>query len=121
MKENPIDQIIEEKLEQLREKKYKLRVFEMEVLLRIDSEYGVEETLQAIRAIAGVTVVSAMDSLFRKDSRSYMSHIKIKFHPKLDSTTAKAFVNDRLLPALKSQSIPGCKYIRTARHPEQIS
>ena len=76
-----LDIIIDEKLELLYEEKYKLRTFECELLLRIDSEFGVEETLQDIRSISGVTVVTAMDSLFRRDSASYMSHIKIKFHP----------------------------------------
>jgi hypothetical protein len=121
MQENLIDQIIEEKLEQLQEEKYKLRIFETELLLRIESEYGVEETLQAIRSISGVTVVSALDSLFRKDSKSYMSHIKIKFHPKSDLATAKSFMKDHLLPTIRSQSIPGCKVIRVVNHPEQIS
>jgi hypothetical protein len=121
MKESTIDQIIEEKLEQLHEEKYRLRIFQVEILIRIDSEYGVEETLQDIRSIGGVTVVSALDSLFRKDSKSYMSHIKIKFHPKSDSVTAKTFMKDHLLPTIRSSEIPGCKIIRVVKQPEQIS
>ena len=50
MNHNSIDDIIQEKLEQLHEEKYKLRTFEMELLVRIESEYGVEETLQYIRS-----------------------------------------------------------------------
>jgi len=115
-----IDNIIEEKLEQLREKKYKLRVFQVELLVRIDSDYGVDETLQDIRSIAGVTVVTALDSQYRRDSQTYLSHAKIKYHPRLDSVTAKRYLNDLLLPALRSQEIPGCKVIRVMTKPEQI-
>ena len=121
MNHNSIDDIIQEKLEQLHEEKYKLRTFEMELLIRIDSEYGVEETLQDIRSLGGVTVVTALDSLFRKDSGSYLSHIKIKFHPRSDSITPKKFVKDHLLPMIRSQEIPGSKVIRTIKQPVQIS
>ena len=118
---NLIDQIIDEKLRQLKEEKYKLRVFETEILIRIDSEYGVEETLQDIRSIGGVTVVTALDSLFRKDSGSYLSHIKIKFHPRLDSVTGKTFMKDHLMPSIRGNEIPGTKVIRVVKQPTQIS
>ena len=121
MNHNLIDDIIQEKLEQLHEEKYKLRTFEMELLVRIESEYGVEETLQDIRSLGGVTVVTALDSLFRKDSGSYLSHIKIKFHPRSDSITPKTFVKDHLLPMIRGNEIPGCKVIRTVKQPVQIS
>jgi hypothetical protein len=55
--ETLLDKIIDEKLQQLKEEKYKLRVFETEILLRIDSDYGVEETLQDIRSISGVDLI----------------------------------------------------------------
>ena len=87
MNNNLVDQIIEEKLQQLKEEKYKLRTFETELLIRIDSNFGVEETLQDIRSISGVTVVTALDSLFRKDSGTYLSHIKVKYHPRSDAIT----------------------------------
>jgi hypothetical protein len=119
--ETLLDKIIDEKLQQLKEEKYKLRVFETEILLRIDSDYGVEETLQDIRSISGVTVVTALDSLFRKDSGSYLSHVKIKYHPRSDSVTGKTFMKDHLLPAIRSNEIPGCKVIRIVKQPEQIS
>ena len=66
MSNNLLDQIIDDKLQELREEKYKLRTFQTELLIRIDSEFGVEETLQDIRSISGVTVVTALYSLFRK-------------------------------------------------------
>ena len=121
MNNNPIDQIIKETIQNLKEEKYKLRTFQTEILIRIESEYGVEETLQDIRSISGVTVVTAMDSLFRKDSSSYLSHIKIKYHPRLDSVTGKTFMKDHLLPAIRSNEIPGSKVIRVIKQPIQIS
>ncbi len=121
MRNNLLDQIIDDKLKELKEEKYKLRTFQTELLIRIESEYGVEETLQDIRSISGVTVVTAMDSLFRKDSGTYLSHIRIKYHPRSDSVTGKTFMKDHLLPAIRSNEIPGCKVIRTISSPEQIS
>ena len=105
---NLLDQIIDQKLQELREEKYKLRTFQTELLIRIDSEFGVEETLQDIRSISGVTVVTALD-------------IRIKYHPRSDSVTGKTFMKDHLLPAIRSNEIPGCKVIRTVSQPEQIS
>ena len=121
MDNNLIDDIIDQNLRQLREEKYKLRTFQTEILIRIDSEYGVEETLQDIRSISGVTVVTAMDSLFRKDSASYLSHIKIKFHPRSDSVTGQKFMKDHLLPTIRGNDIPGCKVIRVISKAEQIN
>ncbi len=121
MRNNLLDQIIDDKLKELKKKKYKLRTVQTELLIRIESEYGVEETLQDIRSISGVTVVTAMDSLFRKDSGTYLSHIRIKYHPRSDSVTGKTFMKDHLLPAIRSNEIPGCKVIRTISSPEQIS
>lgn len=121
MNEKLIDDIIEQKLFELQEEKYKLRIFETELLVRIEAEYGVEETLQDIRSISGVTVVTALDSIFRKDAKSYLSHIKIKFHPRIDSVTGKKFAKDHLLPSIRSDEIPGCKVVRTVKQPVQVS
>ena len=116
-----IDRVIEEKLEQLHEEKYKLRIFQVELLLKIDSEYGVEETLQDIRSIGGVTVVTALDSIFRKGLGSYLSKVRIKFHPQKDSTRPITFVKEHLLPVIRSSEIPGCTVVRAFGHPRQIS
>jgi len=115
VRNNLLDQIIEEKLQQLKEEKYKLRTFEVVLLVRIETEYGVEETMQDIRSISGVTVVSTMDSLFRKDSGSYLSQIKIKFHPRKDSVTGRKFLDDHLLPAIRGEEIPGCKVVNFSK------
>jgi hypothetical protein len=121
MENNIIDNVIEDKLIQLREEKYKLRTFQIEMLVRIESDFGVEETLQDIRSIGGVTVVTALDSVFRDNSKSYLSHIKIKFHPRSDSTGAKTFLKDHLLPTIRSSEIPGCKVVRVIGNPEPIA
>ena len=121
MNNNSVDQIIEETLRQIKEEKYKLRTFETILLIKIESEYGVEETLQDIRSISGVTVVTAMDSLFRKNSGSYLSQVKIKFHPKRDSVTGKKFLEGHLLPTIRGEEIPGCKVVQTVSKPKQIS
>lgn len=121
MSETLLDKLIDAKLEKLKEEKYKLRIFQVELLLRIDSDNGVEETLQDIRSIAGVTVVSAMDSIYRKDGATYLSHVKIKFHPRLDSTTPKTFLKDILLPTIRGVEIPGTKLVRVVSQPIQIS
>ena len=116
-----VDQVIEEGLEKLREEKYKLRTFQVELLLKIQSENGVEETLQDIRSIGGVTVVTALDSLFRKNLGSYLSKIRIKFHPQKDTTRPLTFVKDHLLPVIRSSEIPGCTVVRTLGYPERIA
>ena len=121
MENNIIDNVIADKLMQLREEKYKLRTFQIEMVVRIDSDFGVEETLQDIRSIGGVTVVTALDSAFRGNTKSYLSHIKIKFHPKSDSTGAKTFLKDHLLPTIRGSEIPGCKVVRVIGSPDLIT
>jgi hypothetical protein len=116
-----IDKVIEEKLELLHEEKYKLRTFQVEILLKIQSDFGVEETLQDIRSIGGVTVVTALDSYFRKNTGSYLSKIRIKFHPQKDSTRPLTFVKDHLLPVIRSAEIPGCTVVRIIKSAVQIA
>ena len=121
IKDSLIEAALYDASDKLHEEKYKLRTFQVELMLKIESEFGVEETLQDIRSIGGVTVVTALDSLYRQQSSTYMSHIKIKFHPKSDSVTAKTFVKDHLLPTIRSSEIPGAKVIRVVSSPTQIS
>jgi len=115
-----MDEIIDEKIALLQEEKYRLRMFKTILLIKVDTKYGVEETLQAIRAISGVTVVSAIDSFFRTHESVWMTRVKIKFHPKKDSTTADTYLNDQLLPAIRGREIPGGKVIRVLSAPREI-
>jgi hypothetical protein len=116
-----LDKIILEKLVILKEEKYKLRMFQTELLLSIDSTYGVEESLQALRSISGVTIVTAIDSLFRKGEGNYISKVKIKFHPQRESITPGKYIDEILLPAIRSQAIPGVKILRKSPKIERIS
>ena len=117
---NLIDNTIEESLLALREEKYRLRMYQVKLTLQISSDYGVEETLQDIRSLPGVTIVTALNSLYRQGIGTYTSLVKVKFHPQLDSMSAQKYLTDILLPAIKSDKIiPGTKLIRDTK-PERI-
>ena len=123
MNRDKLDEIIARKLAVLREqkeKKYKLRTFSIEMDVRIDSKYGVEESLQAIRSISGVTVVTAVDSVYREPDSSYISRIKIKFHPQRDTTHPSKYMEGILVPQINGKRTPGVKIIRVGKV-EQIS
>jgi len=114
-----IDDVINENLQRLREEKYRLRTFQVVMDLKIDSEYGVEETLQAIRAIRGVTVVTAIDSTYQKQQSEYISTVRVKFHPARETMTPIKYVNTELLPSIRDRSIPGVSLVRVGS-PSQI-
>lgn len=115
-----IDNALEEAIEKLHEEKYKLRVYETTLVLKIDSEYGVEETLQDVRSIDGVTVVTAIDSVFRDASDAYHSLVKIKFHPPQDTMTPESYMKKILTPTIRSAQIPGTSIVKLVKKPEQI-
>lgn len=115
-----IDDVIDENLQRLREEKYKLRTFQVMMDLNIDSEYGVEETLQAIRAIQGVTVVTAIDSVYSKQKSGFVSTVKVKFHPARETMTPIKYINKELLPSIRDRSIPGVSLLRVGS-PTRIS
>jgi hypothetical protein len=106
-----IDDIIDDKLETLKEEKYKLKMFQLNIDLEIESRYGVEESLQSVRAIKGVIIVTAIDSTYNDRRKTYLSRIKIKFHPERDTMTATKYINGQLLPELRNK-IPGVKFIK---------
>lgn len=119
---NSIDNIIEETLQVLKEEKYKLRMYQVELTLRISSANGVEETLQDIRSLSGVTVVTAINSTYgrEKSDEGYTSQIKVKFHPQSEVMTADRYLLDLFLPSLRSKKIiPGTKVIRVGK-PQKI-
>ena len=116
-----IDNIIDCELNLLKEDKYKIRLFQIEIILNIDAEHGVEETMQALRAIPGVTVVTVLGSHFKKHTKSYNSRCRFKFHPKSASTPPIKYVRRILLPYIRSNDVPGTKIIRIASKPERIS
>tara|TARA_Y100000593_G_C4311488_1_gene338595 strand:- start:1024 stop:1383 length:360 start_codon:yes stop_codon:yes gene_type:complete len=106
----------------LKEDKYKIRLFQIEILLKIEARYGVEETMQALRAIPGVTVVTVLGSSFDENNKTYRSHCRFKFHPKKDSTTPESYLKKVLLPYIRGTHVPGTRVLRViSSKPERIS
>jgi len=115
-----LDNRIDYELDMLKEARYHLRHFKVELILSIESQYGIEETLADIRSIPGVTIVTAIESVYNTFQRKYTSRIRIKFHPNKDSMGAKYYIHKVLLPVIRSREIPGCTVMRLASRPEQI-
>ena len=76
MMETYLDDIIDYHLDLLKENKYHLRQFKVELILSIESAYGIEETLADIRSIPGVTIVTALESVYNEFQKKYVSRIK---------------------------------------------
>jgi len=118
--ENYLDSVIDYHLDVLKEEKYHLRHFKVELIVSIESQYGIEETLADIRSIPGVTIVTALESQYNQPQSKYTSKIRIKFHPRNESVSARYFIRKVLLPTIRSREIPGCTVIRLASTPEQL-
>ena len=118
--ENYLDNVIDYHLDILKEEKYKLRQFKVELIISIQSQFGIEETLADIRSVPGVTIVTALDSDYNKQQKKYRSHVRIKFHPRLEGMGAKYFIRKMLLPAIRSRDIPGATVVRMVGRPERI-
>ena len=88
----------------LYEEEEKLRVFEVELSLRIRA--GLEKTLTDIRSVDGVTIVSSLES--SRTGNSYSTRVKIKFHPQVEAMTGQTYVKQILIPTINSRAIPGC-------------
>jgi hypothetical protein len=118
MMETYLDNLIDYHLDILKEERYKLRQFKIEVIISIQSEFGIEETLADIRSIPGVTIVTALDSEYNKSQKKYLSHVRIKFHPRSEGIGAKYFIRKMLLPTIRSREIPGTTVVRMVGRPE---
>jgi len=116
-----LDQIIDTEIELLKEEKYKIRLFQIEMVLNIDADYGVEEVSQHLRAIPGVTVITILGSTYNKNNKTYRSHLRCKFHPRKEATGASSYVKKVFLPAVRGGKVPGTKIIRIVNKPERIS
>tara|TARA_R110002074_G_scaffold79614_2_gene179367 strand:+ start:297 stop:662 length:366 start_codon:yes stop_codon:yes gene_type:complete len=112
MSKSQLDIVIEEKLHTLREEKYRLRTFQVVILVKISADYGIEETSQDIRSLPGVTVVTAIDSQYLESMREWSSVLRIKFHPQKDSLPGADYVKKILIPAINSSKIPGTRVVR---------
>tara|TARA_R110002051_G_scaffold36221_2_gene78964 strand:- start:111 stop:470 length:360 start_codon:yes stop_codon:yes gene_type:complete len=115
-----LDNVIDYHLDLLKEDRYHLRQFKIELIISIQSEYGIEETLADIRSIPGVTIVTALDSDYNKQQKKYLSHVRIKFHPRFEGMGAKHFIRKMLLPNIRSREIPGTAVVRLVGRPEEI-
>ena len=90
----------------LYEDREKIRVFEVELYLRIRG--GVDETLTDIRSIEGVTIVSSTETRGSLATGGYTTRAKIKFHPQKEAMTGQTYVKQILIPTINSRAIPNC-------------
>ena len=91
----------------------KTRLFRIEVKIRLNDAVGggIEQKLNRIRAIEGVTVVG--HEMLPGTGAEVMS-AKIKFHPPSNSTRPMTYVREKLVPEINSElprHIPGAKVI----------
>lgn len=91
----------------------KTRLFRIEVKIRLNDAVGggIEQKLNRIRAIEGVTVVG--HEILPGTGAEVMS-AKIKFHPPSNSTRPMTYVREKLVPEINSElpkHVPGAKVI----------
>ena len=91
---------------------FETRLFQVNLRLLVDKGQGggIEQKLNRIRAIEGVTVVSHVegDSVIGKDT----IEAKIKFHPPKGSERGISYVRRVLIPDINnSQQVPGVKVL----------
>ena len=91
----------------------KTRLFRIEVKIRLNDAVGggIEQKLNRIRAIEGVTVVG--HEMLPGTGAEIMS-AKIKFHPPSNSTRPMTYVREKLVPEINSElpkHVPGAKVI----------
>ena len=91
----------------------KTRLFRIEVKIRLNDAVGggIEQKLNRIRAIEGVTVVG--HEMLPGSGAEVMS-AKIKFHPPSNSTRPMTYVREKLVPEINSElpkHVPGAKVI----------
>ena len=90
----------------LYEDKERIRVFEVELYLKIRA--GVDATLTDIRSIEGVTIVSSTETRGSLSAGGYSTKAKIKFHPQKEAMTGQSYVKQVLIPTINSRAIPNC-------------
>ena len=91
----------------------KTRLFRIEVKIRLNDAVGggIEQKLNRIRAIEGVTVVSHE---ILPGTGAEIMNAKIKFHPPSNSTRPMTYVREKLVPEINSElpkHVPGAKVI----------
>ena len=90
------------------EKKHETRLYQINLILNInkDASGGIEESLNRIRSIDGITVISYPD--YEKHDKKDTLEIKTKFHLRSDSIRPITYINRILVPSINSSKyVPG--------------
>ena len=96
----------------MEQSEFETRLYQVNLKIQVDRDTGggIEQKLNRIRAIEGVTVVSH-DDLSQGRSRQVIE-ARIKFHPDSDSTRPVTFVRQVLVPEINSSKlVPGVRVI----------
>jgi hypothetical protein len=91
---------------------FETRLFQVNLKLQLDPEAGggVEQKLNRIRAIQGVTVVGHEEG--EKLMGRRVIEAKVKFHPESDALRPGTFITQVLVPEINSSKhVPGVKVI----------
>jgi translation elongation factor EF-1beta len=96
----------------IKEAEFETRLFQVTLKIQVDRDRGggIEQKLNRIRAIEGVTVVGHedVDPLLGKS----VIEARIKFHPDIDAMRAGTYISQRLVPEINSSKlVPGVKVI----------
>jgi len=96
----------------IKEAEFETRLFQVTLKIQVDRDAGggIEQKLNRIRAIEGVTVVGHedVDPLMGKS----VIEARIKFHPDSDALRPATYVNQILVPEINSSKlVPGVKVI----------
>ena len=109
---NAIRNAIKKKL--MEQTGFETRLFQVNLRLSIDKGQGggIEQKLNRIRAISGVTVVSHQDGDSIRGKETIEA--KIKFHPEKDSEQGISYVRKTLIPDINSsRHVPGVKVVQS--------
>jgi len=100
----------------IKEAEFETRLFQVNLKIQVDSEVGggIEQKLNRIRAIEGVTVVGHedVDPLMGKQ----VIEARIKFHPDSDALRPGTYVTQILVPEVNSSKyVPGVKVVEVVK------
>ena len=107
-----IRKVIRKHLLKEQEEKFQTRMFQINLRLQVDKSVGggIEQKLNRIRAIDGVTVVGHDEG--EKVGGLRVIEARVKFHPESDSLRPMSYVQQVLVPNINSsRTVPGVKVI----------
>jgi hypothetical protein len=91
---------------------FETRLFQVNLRLQLDPDAGggIEQKLNRIRAIQGVTVVGHEEGAKLSGRRTIEA--KVKFHPESDAARPGTYITQVLVPEINSSKhVPGCRVI----------